>query len=198
MTIYLIRHGETTANVSKIFAGISDVALTEKGITQAIRVAEKLKGIKLDALYSSDLMRAIDTAKSIADLQNIEIQSLNAFREMNFGVWEGMRFSEIQASDPDRLQKWFDDFEHFVVPGGESVKEMFERVTEAYNGIIMQYGMDSHRQIAIVAHGGVIQALLSYLCFGNVSGYWKFRVDNCGLNKIEYVMGQPVIQALNQ
>lgn len=198
MTVYLIRHGETTANASKTFAGISDVDLTEKGISQAEVAAEKLKDIKLDAVFSSDLKRAKETAHKIAEKQDLHIQAIDAFREMNFGIWEGKKFAEIKASDPERLQLWFDDFEHFVVPEGESVKEMFERVTEAYKQIITKFGADSDKQVAIVAHGGVIQALLSFLCFDNVSGYWKFRVDNCGINKIEYVMGESVIQGLNQ
>ena len=198
MTVYLIRHGETTANAAKTFAGITDVELTEKGIDQAKVAADKLKDVKFNAIYSSDLKRAKDTANAIAEKQGLSVQINERFREMNFGIWEGMRFSDIKASAPELLQMWFDDFEHFVVPQGESVKEMFERVTEAYKQIILDFGMDSDTQIAIVAHGGVIQALLSFLCFNNVSGYWKFRIENCGINKIEYVMGESVIQSLNQ
>lgn len=198
MIVYFIRHGETTANATKTFAGVSDVDLTEKGIEQAKQASEKLKDIKLDAIYSSDLKRAVETAKYIADKQALTVQSNRLFREMNFGIWEGKQFAEIKASAPERLQMWFDDFENFVVPEGESVKEMFERVTEAYKHLIAKHGIDTDVQIAIVAHGGVIQALLSFLCFNNVSGYWKFKVENCGINKIEYVMGDSIIQALNQ
>lgn len=78
------------------------------------------------------------------------------------------------------------------------MKEMFERVTKAYKDIIEPHSPDKDIKIAIIAHGGVIQSLLSYLCFGDNSGYWKFRVENCGINKLEYVMGYPVIQGINQ
>lgn len=197
MFIYLIRHGETFANVAKEFAGITDVALTENGKEQAKEAMSKLSNVAFDHVYSSDLIRAHHTALKICEAQSIQPMPLKELREMNFGIWEGKTFKEIQKSDPERLNSWFVDFENFKVPEGESVKEMFERVTNAYKKIIEPHSLDSDTKIAIVAHGGVIQALLSYLCYENESGYWKFKIDNCGINKIEYVMGYPVIQGIN-
>jgi len=198
MTIYLIRHGETIANVEKKFAGIWDVELTENGIQQGIQAGIKLKAVQFEAVYCSDLQRAQKTAEKITAHHSIELKPLSSLREMNFGIWEHKKMSEIRISDAELLNQWFADFENFIVPGGESVKEMFERVTTAYKSIIEPYSLDSDTNIAIVAHGGVIQALLSFLCFGDCSGYWKFRIDNCGINKIEYAMGYPVIQGINQ
>lgn len=198
MFIYLIRHGETTANVDKRFAGIWDVELTEKGLHQAVQAGEKLKNIQFDAIYCSDLQRARLTAVEIANYQMVKPVPLASLREMNFGIWEHKKMSEIRETDSELLNQWFADFENFIVPEGESVKEMFERVTSAYKSIIEPFSLDSDVKIAIVAHGGVLQAILSYLCFGDSSGYWKFRIENCGINKIEYVMGYPVIQAINQ
>lgn len=198
MTIYLIRHGETTANVAKRFAGSLDVELTEKGVSQAILTGEKLKEIQFDAVYCSDLKRAKDTAVLLCKHQQVQPISLPAFREMNFGIWEGKMFSEIKATDDALLSQWFSDFEHFKVPEGESVKEMFERVTNAYKNIIKPYSLDSETKIAIIAHSGVIQTLLSYLCYGDSTGYWRFKIDNCGINKIQYSMGYPVVQGINQ
>ncbi|HAS74209.1 MAG TPA: alpha-ribazole phosphatase, partial [Clostridiales bacterium UBA8960] len=196
--IFLIRHGETTANVAKRFAGVWDVELTEKGVGQAILTGEKLKDIAFDAIYCSDLKRAHDTAVLVSKHQSVKPEKVSAFREMNFGIWEGKMFSEIKESDGALLNQWFSDFEHFKVPEGESVKEMFERVTNAYKNIIAPYSLDSDTKIAIIAHGGVIQTLLSYLCYGDNSGYWRFRIDNCGINKIQYSMGYPVVQGINQ
>lgn len=198
MIIYLIRHGETSANVEKRFAGVTDVELTEKGVGQAILAGEKLKDIQFDAIYSSTLKRAHETAKIIAKHQTVEVEALDTLKEMNFGIWEDRKLSEIKAKDGALLNQWFIDFETFKVPEGESVKEMFDRVTTAYKTIIAPHALDSDTRIAIVAHGGVIQTLLSFLCFGDNTGYWKFRIDNCGVNKIEYVMGYPVIQGINQ
>ena len=198
MKIYLIRHGETTANEEKRFAGVMDVALTQKGEMQAKQAGEKLKNIEFDAFFSSDLKRAIDSAVIIGEHNAHKPTVIPELREMNFGIWEGKKMSEIKAHHGALLDQWFKDFDDFVVPEGESVKEMFERVTKAYKEIIEPYNMDDDVKIAIIAHGGVIQALLSYLCYGDNTGYWRFRVDNCGINTIEYVMGYPVIRGLNQ
>ena len=157
-----------------------------------------MKDIQFDAIYSSTLKRANETAEIIAKHQTADVVALNALKEMNFGIWEGKKFSQIKAENGELLNQWFVDFETFKVPEGESVKEMFERVVTAYKTIIEPYSLDSDTKIAIVAHGGVIQSLLSFLCFGDNTGYWKFRIDNCGVNKIEYAMGYPVIQGLNQ
>ena len=198
MKVYLIRHGETTANSEKRFAGVMDVSLTPKGELQAEQAGEKLKTVEFDAFYCSDLKRAMDSATIIGKYQTLKPTVLSELREMNFGIWEGKRMAEIKDQDSVLLDKWFKDFDNFVVPSGESVKEMFERVTKAYKKIIEPYNMDDDVKIAIIAHGGVIQALLSYLCYGDNTGYWRFRVDNCGINTIEYVMGYPVIRGLNQ
>lgn len=198
MEIYLIRHGETTANVEKRFAGALDVPLTEKGISQAILAGEKLKDIKFDGFYCSNLSRAYETAKLIGKHQNQNPIPLKELQEMNFGIWEGKKMKEIQMENGDLLNQWFVDFDNFQVPEGESVKELFERVTNAYKKIIEPFSLDSDTKIAIVAHGGVIQSLLSYLCFGDNTGYWKFRIENCGINRLEYVMEYPVIRSINQ
>lgn len=198
MIIYLIRHGQTVANAEKKFAGVWDVDLDETGIKQVESVAEKMKSIKLDAIYASPLIRALKTAQAISKHHNLSPQVMEALKEMNFGVWEGKSFEEIKDSDPHRVNQWFQDFERFQVPEGESLLEMYARTSRAFNEIVKDYDVDSDSKIAIVAHGGVIQALLSYLCYGDPSGYWRFGVDNCGVNKVEYVMGYPVIKAINQ
>lgn len=198
MTIYFIRHGQTHANAQKKFAGVWDVELNEVGIQQAIAVGEKLKHLNINAIYASPLKRAHDTAIQIAGHHNMEPILVDDLMEMNFGIWEGKDFIEIKKEDPERLDQWFKDFDNFKVPEGESVTEMFTRTSEAFEKIIGNLDKNSKENIVIVAHGGVIQALLSYLCYGNTSGYWRFGVDNCGINKVEYVMGFPVIKAINQ
>lgn len=198
MHVYLIRHGETTANYENLFAGVLDVELTEKGIRQAQTARDKLKNISFNAIYCSDLKRAVHTAMIISEPHNVEIVKLEALQEMNFGIWEGKTIHEIRATSEGLFNDWIMDYENFKVPEGESVKELFERVINAYKRIIGSYDIESSENIAIVAHGGVIQVLLSYFCYDDNSGYWRFRIENCGINKIEYVMKYPVIQGINQ
>lgn len=198
MTIYFIRHGQTYANAEKKFAGVWDVSLNEIGIEQAAAVAERMKDIPVTAIYTSPLTRAHDTAKKIAQHHDVDVVVKDELMEMNFGIWEGKDFKTIQKEEPELMNSWFEDFDHFTVPEGESVLEMFARTTGVYKEIIKNLDLNSSDNIVIVAHGGVIQTLLSYLCYGDTSGYWRFGIDNCGINKVEYVMGFPVIKAINQ
>jgi len=199
MKVYFVRHGETYANASKCFAGHWDVDLTDKGKIQACDVAEKLKTHVFEKIYVSDLKRAKETAEAIlVHHQDITPVVTPALREMNFGRWEHKSFSEIKKNEGALLKKWFADFQHFKVPEGESVLELYTRVVAAYEEMIAGADTESDTHFLVVAHGGVIQCLLSYLCFGDVSGYWRFRIDNCKVNYIEYAMGMPVVQGINQ
>lgn len=198
MNIYFVRHGETYANENSQFAGFWDVELNERGRLQAEIVAEKLKDIKFDQIFVSDLQRARNTCNAIARYHENEPIVSERLREMNFGNWEGMKFSEIKEKDPELLQRWFDDYKLFKVPGGESTGEMYERVTGFYKEVIEPFDQESDSNLLFVAHGGVIQALLSYLCYDGLEGYWRFRIDNCSINQIEYVMGYPVVKAINK
>ncbi len=200
MTIYLIRHGQTTANVAKRFSGHWDVDLTDEGQEQALRAQKALKDVHFDAAYCSDLKRAKMTAEIILEGHDeVTLKTESQFREMNFGTWEGQTFKEIKKVYPNEFQKWLDDYERFKTPEGESVFEMYERVVEQFERILALYNKDEDTsRILIVAHGGVLQALLSYFCYRDTSGYWKFRIDNCGINIVEYVMGMPVIKGINK
>ena len=199
MKIYLIRHGETHANANKRFAGHWDVDLTEKGKSQAQRVAEKLKACTFEKVSVSDLKRAKETAEAIlVHHKSITPVFTSLLREMNFGRWEQKTFAEIKENEEPLLKQWFADFQHFMVPEGESVLSLYERVVAVYEEMIAGVDTESDTNYLIVAHGGVIQCLLSYFCYGDVSGYWRFRIDNCKVNCIEYSMGMPVVQAINQ
>ncbi len=198
MNIYLIRHGETYANENSQFAGFWDVELNERGKIQAEIVAGKLKDIEFDKIFVSDLQRAKDTCDAIARNRTVTPIVSENLREMNFGNWEGLKFQEIKEKDPELLQQWFDDYKHFKVPNGESTAEMYHRVTQFFKSVVSDYNIEDDVNLLFVAHGGVIQSLLSYLCYDALEGYWRFHIENCGVNRIEYVMGMPVVKAINK
>jgi len=95
--LILIRHGESDGNVQRKFCGFKDVELTKKGIYQAERLAYRLKGLPVDAVYCSDLKRARHTAEIIFRDRGIDIVTNPKFREMNFGIWEGYTFEEVKS-----------------------------------------------------------------------------------------------------
>ena len=198
MNVYFIRHGETHANENHQFAGFWDVDLTERGRMQAEIVSDKLRDIHFHKIFSSDLIRARRTCEPIARCRAVEPLYTEALREMNFGSWEGLTFGEIKANYPELLDKWFKSYDDFQVPSGESTKQMYRRVIDFYKKNVLEDERDKDINILFVAHGGVIQAILSHLCYGDVSGFWRFQVDNCSINRVEYVMGYPVIKSINK
>jgi broad specificity phosphatase PhoE len=148
-TILLARHGETDWNVERRVQGHSDTPLNETGRAQALALAEALDGAELDAVYSSDLARALDTAQVVADRLGLPVSMLPELRERHFGSWEGLTDDEIFARFPAaKSGSWGD---------GETKEEMRQRVLEALQRIARDHPGGS---VLVVTHGGPVRALL--------------------------------------
>jgi broad specificity phosphatase PhoE len=148
-TILLARHGETDWNLERRVQGHSDTPLNETGRAQALALAQTLEGGELEAVYSSDLVRASDTARVIADRLGLDVTVLPELRERHFGTWEGMTDEEIFNRFPAaKSGSWGD---------GETKEEMRERVLAALHRIA-----DEHPggRVLVVTHGGPMRALL--------------------------------------
>lgn len=148
---FLVRHGETNANKEKIVAGYSDIPLNETGIIQAKEAAEKLKNRKIDLIISSDLKRAKQTAEIIAKETGAELILEKDFRERNYGIFEGAYYEEICKKTGEVFRSYSDKIE-----GGESLGEFENRVRNIFNN---HRDKHKHRNIVIVAHGGVLRML---------------------------------------
>ena len=127
--IWLVRHGQTEANAEQRFCGWGESALTREGMEQARWLASYLSKRPLCALYSSDLRRALATAGAIAEAQQLPlaVRAMAAWREVDFGAWEGLTYAEIAARFPDRLD-FFTAPAHYAPPGGESLTHLQQRV----------------------------------------------------------------------
>lgn len=196
MKVYLIRHGQSEANVKRMLAGCLDAQLTKTGKRQAAEVAKKLQGVRLDAIYSSDLQRAHQTALSIAEGRDIDVTIRAGLRERNFGEWEGRTFEDIQREEPDAWARFLDPMEDHI-PGAESRTALHQRVVKEYQDILSAYDPDADVNICIVAHACVLMTLMSEIVYGNQSGYFRFEIQNSKVNMLEYVMKYPVIKAIN-
>ncbi|MBC7766213.1 MAG: histidine phosphatase family protein [Hyphomonadaceae bacterium] len=157
--IFIVRHGEATGNIDRVFHGQSNSELTENGHLQAKIVATRLAHEKIDAIYASDLTRAITTAQYIAREHHLEVQIDARLKEINGGDWENQTFAEISI-------KWaqiFDDFQHkpltAQLPNGESVLALRQRGIEAISEIVCKH---PNQTVCIVTHGTMIRALLTY------------------------------------
>lgn len=185
MKCYLVRHGESKANTENLFCGHTDALLTPKGMAQAVEASEKLLAIEFDAIYSSDLTRAKKTAELIA-MERIHVKTDSNLREMHFGIFEGLTYQRIKEEHPMAYQHWAQDFAKHAPPCGESMQDVYDRVVTTFDAIIAEAKESGKENILIVSHSGVIRSLLSYLFFNEMSGYWRFKIENCGVTVIEW------------
>ncbi len=192
--LLLIRHGTTAWNVERRYQGQTDTTLNEDGREQVLRLAKRLRSEDLDALYASDLQRAWKTAERVAARHHLTIQPEPRLREISFGEWEGKTHQEIAESDPESLNKWFDDPVHQSPPGGETLQDVVERVRAAYDDILEQH---PDQTVAIVAHGGTLRVLLCLALGVPPEIYWRFRFDVASLSELNTYDGGVVLNVLN-
>lgn len=160
--IYLIRHGESVGNQKKIFQGITDLPLSENGKLQVAALAERMKDIPLDKLYSSPLIRAYQTAEAVNRYHHLEIIVNPIFREISLGEFEGHSFDELEKTHPTELNLWKNELHNFAIKGGESMAEVYDRAKEAILNLVSE---NEGKTIAVTSHGAFIR---SAFCF--VSG----------------------------
>jgi 2,3-bisphosphoglycerate-dependent phosphoglycerate mutase len=168
-TILLARHGETDWNLERRVQGHTDQPLNETGRSQARLLAEELRAEPLDAIYSSDLVRAHETARVVAEQKGLDVTVLPGLREKHFGTWEGLTDEEIGRRFPDaRLGHWGD---------AESHEAMSERVLEAIRRIAVAH---PDGRVLVVAHGGPLRAVLRH-CASSHEG----PILNCHVVRVE-------------
>ena len=157
--LLVIRHGETLWNADKRLQGHTDIALSAVGRAQAGRLARSLKarGEVLDALYTSDLRRAHETAQAVADALAVPLTPTAHLRERCFGQFEGLTFAEVEQRWPDQAACWRRRDPDWRAPGGgESLRELTDRVLHTVNTLAAPH-MGGH--IALFLHGGVLDVL---------------------------------------
>jgi broad specificity phosphatase PhoE len=148
---YLVRHGATEWNINKRAQGQADVPLTAEGRVQADEAAERLAKVHLDAVYSSDLSRARDTAEEIAKPHDLDVIEDPDLREIDQGDWTGLTTDEIRERWPDR---WGPARHYNARPGGESPQQVRTRALAALERIAEKH---PDGEVAIVSHGGTIR-----------------------------------------
>ncbi len=162
-TIYLIRHGESEANETAVFAGSAEYFLTKKGIKQAEVTAKVLSKAPVTAIYSSPLLRARRTAEPFSSAFHCPVIVDNELREVFCGDWERMPYAEIEKKYPDLFPTpWYQNFGEAAAPNGESVTEAGKRFWNAAKRIAEKHPGES---VLITSHAGVIRSF-----YGIVAG----------------------------
>lgn len=158
--LIIVRHGQSMANLTNSFAGHWDIDLSLSGVKQALASAKYVsENYKIDKIYSSDLLRAYNTAKALADIIGLEICKDSMLREIYAGKWEGLSFDEIENNYPDEHKIWCEDIGSCRIPEGESIAELFERTTNEF----IRLAKESVGKCYYVAtHATPIRSLMAY------------------------------------
>ncbi len=161
--VYLIRHGESEGNLKRICLGHTDLGLTEKGREQAEKTAKALSLVDIDAVYSSDLIRALQTAEPNALMRGLSVTGVEGLRELYFGDWENRYVDFLTETYGEMFTVgWRKNFGTFTAPKGESVVHCAARAEKALSDIA-----EAHLggAVAVVSHAALIRAL-----WGRLSG----------------------------
>ena len=162
--IVAVRHGQTASNRDGIIQGQWNIPLDELGLLQAQAAAKRLSRWHFDAAFSSDLDRALVTARTIlANHSNLELEPTTALREWNLGFMQGRKIAELQAEYPEIMAAFRSDRDELIVPEGESLKEFQSRVSEFINNIAQNY---LGKRVLLVSHGGAMQRMLKHTTGG--------------------------------
>src|SRR4026209_2110604 len=158
--VLLIRHGQSKGNAERRFGGHTATPLSARGHRQAEITARTLKSESLTAIYSSDLARAMETARPLSKLTGLPINGTQAFRERSVGVMEGLTFEDAAQQHPEQYAALLRrDFEH-VLTGGESYRQLLDRAWQKLDEIIAQ---NQGGRIAVFSHTGTICILALHL-----------------------------------
>ena len=189
--LFLVRHGETDWNVAKRYLGQTDLSLNFTGRKQVEHLARELSRIDFLRCYTSDLIRASQTASTILQEHNTDIIIEPALREASFGNWEGLTYAEVCKQYPLEATSWIDS-EGLIAPGGgESLENLKERLT---NWLEDLYAADPEGNILVVTHGGPLRLLLCLLMGVPITKHWKFSVEPSSIAILEVYDGEAILQ----
>jgi 2,3-bisphosphoglycerate-dependent phosphoglycerate mutase len=185
--VLVVRHGETQWNIAARIQGHADSPLTAAGESQAAAIGARLAGEGFDRLFSSDLGRAMRTARAIAERTGHEIVADARLRERNYGVAEGLTYGEIDVEHPDVFSRVRETDPDYVVPGGESRRQLFERVREAFESLALAA---DGQCIAVVCHGGVLASLYRHVHGIPVGAAHAIPIPNASYNALTFDAGR--------
>ena len=179
----LVRHGQTAWNKDVRFRGTTDLPLSELGIAQAQRVAEWLRDEPIQAIFSSPLKRAVQTAQPLADALRLPIQTRNSLISVDYGEWQGHTPQEVSARWPDLYRIWMRSPDLVTFPGGESLPIALNRAVEMLDELSQAH---PDQTVALFSHEIVTKALMLHLLGMELSAYWRIPQDNGCINAFSY------------
>lgn len=184
LEVVLIRHGETDWNAERRLQGYLDIALNAEGLRQAQLLAQALQHEQFDAIYCSDLQRAVQTAQPLAVLQGKQLQIDAAWRERCYGAFEGLRYAEIGERYPEAHKAMQARELDYRYPQGvntaETLREFYARSVNTLKRVLDQ----PYKKVAVVTHGGVLDCINRFARGADLSLPRDFDIPNTGINRL--------------
>lgn len=181
--VCIIRHGETEWNKEGRIQGQLDIPLNETGRAQALAMAANATHFNFDALYSSDLVRATETANALAIRKNLQIQTLPELRERHFGIFQGVLKNEAPRLNPDAYARYQSRDLRYDFETGESLTAFAHRVVDVFNELVKHH---TDQQIAVVCHAGVLDIMYRQATSHPLDTQRDFAIPNSALNWFHY------------
>lgn len=183
--IVIVRHGQTVSNLSGVLQGQTDSPLDATGLAQARAAAARLASEHFDAAFSSDLGRAMDTAKAILKFHpGLAITPAKELREWNLGALQGRTYTELRQEYPEIMASFKTPGDAFSVPGGESLGEFQRRVSAFLEQIAQEY---HGKRLLFVSHGGTTQRIFRHVVGPLAPGNIQPLCANAGISVIQHL-----------
>jgi probable phosphoglycerate mutase len=193
--ILLVRHGETDWNATGRIQGHSDTPLNAAGYQQARQVAQRLTREPVQALYSSDLARAFQTATVIGHTLGLTVVTSPQLRERRYGLWEGLTSAEIQTRYPAQFTEWRARSTDFAPPQGETRSQLLTRALAELHTIARRH---ASQVVVVVTHGGFCYVLINHI-LGSVDGDRReFTFGNASIHTLEVTADRWSVISLNE
>ncbi|MDY6857480.1 MAG: histidine phosphatase family protein [Thermodesulfobacteriota bacterium] len=181
--VILVRHGETDWNKEQVFRGRIDLPLNSSGLQQARKTGEVLSRQRIEAIYSSPLSRAIQTANGIAQFHShINIKEAKGFIDIDFGKWQGMPHKDVQNEFKDLYGIWQRKPQNLKMPSGEGLDDVKLRAMESLNNILRSHVSET---VVIISHRVVNKVVLCAILGLSNQYFWRIRQDTCAINIFE-------------
>jgi len=194
MKLWLVRHGQTQANLEGLYSGISETSLTDRGISQAEAVGNMLNDVAFDKVLCSELCRAQHTTQLILQQRELPVITEPRLNEMNFGDWEMRHHRDLQRLDAENYAAWCNDWQNVVPNNGEGFQLFSQRVCGFASSLLVQ---PTEENILIVSHQGVLSLFIATLLNMPPASLWHFVIEQGAWSCIEINDSFTTLRTLN-
>ena len=194
MRLWLVRHGETEANVAGLYSGHAPTPLTERGIAQAQTLGTLLRNVPVDNVLCSELERARHTTQLILGDREVPVRNMPELNEMFFGDWEMRHHRDLAREDAENYAVWCNDWQNATPTNGEGFQAFSQRV-ERFIAQLADY--KTCQNLLVVSHQGVLSVLIARLLSMPAAAMWHFRVEQGCWSAIDFCDDFAVLKVLN-